>query len=1200
VSCDRSVQHFAPGRSDVEGLEVLLGGRGEGQEAEALRALLGGKGAGLHALAARGFDVPPGFTLSTQWCAAYYQAGRVLPGDLKGTITRAMEKLEGETGHKLGAAVDPLLVAVRSGAAHSMPGMMDTVLNVGSLEGIVEAVERVFLSYESERAVAYRKRKGLEHLQGTAVVVQEMCRAEAAGVAFTVDPAGGERVISVEAVEGLGDRLVSGEVTPERYRLRSEDLSVIEESAGDSPPVLSPARLREVASMALRVEEALGCPVDVEWAVAGGRTRLLQARAAAGAGTAEVTRARLRAEADRLREGAFLVRHNLDQTLSYPTPMTRDALKELFGPNGAYMALYRDLGFRPSKAVLEEGLLVILCGRFYADTQRTSELFYGTSVLAHDRNALRRRPELLDEPPTGFDGNAAGPLDLLQTLWRAARARRRLLRLREGFPQRFVAEVLPQYLAWCRGKADRDLSALDLPSLLDEVDERVEVAYRRFPREALKLSFLAAGAHAELRDLLERGLGEEEGREASRTLLGLLDGDPGLEQSRMLAALGSGEMAMEDFLKVHGHRSSGEMELARPRWREDPAAVSKMARSLGPAARAALDGRIEGRRRALEREEEIIRRRFEAAGGREAVADLETRLKLARELLPWRETWKHHWMQGVGLLRKALVEVDRRLGLEGGTFYLTRADLREIAENGGRVDRRHKESIGAARDLERLDRAIALPDCLTARDIEALAADGAAETDAGVDARSAEAVLRGAPLSPGWGEGRAWNAEVPGEGCPMGTPFVLVCPSTDPGWTPLLAQASAVVVERGGVLSHGAIVCRDFGIPAVGLPAATRRIKSGDHVQVDGTRGTVALGDTAKAGARIGRPSSGGAVPSVPQEPYVPPARPRLGSRAALGVAAAVAVSMVVITLPAARSALLPAVRAAFDWTIEAGWPPWRCIGFATLASAALAAAVQLAAGDRARLGRMRARLGWYRRQLREARKTGAAAVARTLEVRKQQASLERALELLRPVGWSFLPFCLALLWVLDRFSVEPIRPGTTFTVHAVFHPNPGNSYLRRACLESGDPERVRILDAPLQKLEPNRETPARGPYRASWSVQAVGGEGLVPLAVTTRDERLEGSVLISRRREFASGDLVRSRTSGVPQVAEVVSLEAEHPPLLVELPGPAFQLVKSIVRPFSAGRDITPHQAAMGPLASFLLCAVILALLLQRVTGMR
>jgi hypothetical protein len=479
--------------------------------------------------------------------------------------------------------------------------------------------------------------------------------------------------------------------------------------------------LHEVATLALRVEEAFGHSVDVEWAVAGGKTYLLQARAVASAITGAAIRARLHAEAARLRaraeaetrperaEAAILVRHNLDQTLSHPTPMTRDALRELFGKDGGFQGLYLDLGFRPSRAVREEGFLVIVCGRIFADPGRAAELFYGTRVLHHDTEELKRRPELLDEPPSTWDRTAATPLNLLRTLWRVARAQRRLEALRREFTPRFLRDVLPRYLAWCRAKEAENLSALDAQSLLVELEERTIEVFRRFPREALKLSFLAATAHAELREILQRGLGEKEGAAALMTLLSVLEGDAGLELSRRLAALGRGEITAARFLESHGHRAPQEMELARPRWREDPGALSSLAGSQRSGAGPDLETRTVERRQAMEAEERRVESAFRAAGGDGAVAEVRARLKEARELLPWRETWKHHWMLGLDLVRRALLELDHRLGLDGGIFYLTRAELREITGNGGCAGGRHLEWIRHRREEERVDGAIGPP-----------------------------------------------------------------------------------------------------------------------------------------------------------------------------------------------------------------------------------------------------------------------------------------------------------------------------------------------------------------------------------------------------------------------------------------------------------------------------------------------------------
>jgi phosphohistidine swiveling domain-containing protein len=197
--------------------------------------------------------------------------------------------------------------------------------------------------------------------------------------------------------------------------------------------------------------------------------------------------------------------------------------------------------------------------------------------------------------------------------------------------------------------------------------------------------------------------------------------------------------------------------------------------------------------------------------------------------LALRETGKHYLMRGYALIRRALVEMDRRFALSGGLFFLTPSELPELIKGG---------DLGATITTRRKRRAIALsiesPPALFSDDLEAIGRP--APLPEGV------AELQGVSLSVGVAEGPAMVLTDPRAQPPLLTDYILVCPSTDPSWVPLFARAKGLVMETGGVLSHGAIVAREFGIPAVaGLPGILRRMQSGQRIRIDGIRGTVAI-----------------------------------------------------------------------------------------------------------------------------------------------------------------------------------------------------------------------------------------------------------------------------------------------------------------------------------------------------------------------
>ena len=197
--------------------------------------------------------------------------------------------------------------------------------------------------------------------------------------------------------------------------------------------------------------------------------------------------------------------------------------------------------------------------------------------------------------------------------------------------------------------------------------------------------------------------------------------------------------------------------------------------------------------------------------------------------LALRETAKHYLMRGYALIRQLLLELDRRFQLDGGIFFLTPDELPRLSAGEALlgVIARRKRRRQAALSLE-------VPPVLFSDDLEAIGRP--LPPPEGAD------TLRGVPLSAGVAEGPALVLEQPSADNLPAEPYILVCPTTDPAWVPLFVQARGLVMETGGVLSHGAIVAREFGLPAVaGLPGVQKRLKTGQRLRVDGASGLVTV-----------------------------------------------------------------------------------------------------------------------------------------------------------------------------------------------------------------------------------------------------------------------------------------------------------------------------------------------------------------------
>ena len=894
------------------------------------RALLGGKGASLKEMTQTGLAVPPGFTITTDTCSRYFELDRQWPEGLEDEVRVQMARLEEETGRRFGAGAKPLLVSVRSGAAVSMPGMMDTILNCGLHPGlaadvgdtpefwerylqfvhmftkVVAGIEReafdpamvghedlpadrgllercldlyrdntgrgfptdpwvalcecigaVFDSWNNDRAVAYRKRNDIRGLNGTAVNVQMMFPSEVSGIVFTRDPndtASSKMVI--EASYGLGESVVSGDVTPDRFLVDRNDFSVtahighkhclvpplgMDRQLDPDAPSLTDEQLRALGELSLRVEEHFGYPADIEFGLADGKFGLLQSRRIRGLDIVEDVEIGREEEIMRLRSMSeerhrCWVIHNLAETLARPTPLTWDIVADFMRGDGGFGRLYQSLGYRPSSRVRGEGFLELIGGVIYADPERLAELFWDAMPLTYDVDQLVADKSLLDRAPAAFDPARADGRFLAHlptTLWAVFRSSRRMKRARAGAHDDFQKRVLPPYLEYVKRERERELGDLSDEQLLAALDERRSRVLDEFGPESLKPGFFGGLAFEGLTHRLGLLMGQERAGELARMLTRALAGDTTFEQDAMLGAVSRGETGLDEFLERFGHRCVGEMELANPRWREDPTyleGIIKRERASGNSPGQEIHERNLAERREAEKDLSNVLRHH---GGESLREPIQADLADAQALLPYRESGKHYLMMGYELIRNVLEGLAERWDLGGRLYFMHLKELAVFnAERERLLDEIEKRRI-RHQSLQRLE----MPDVIDSRNLEGLGLMTEVE---------ASDELKGTAVASGVGTGPARIVFDPGKAGDLGAGYVLVCPSTDPGWTPLFMHANGLVVERGGVLSHGAIVARDFGIPAVVCPQATRLIEEGATVRIDGNTGRIITLETGK------------------------------------------------------------------------------------------------------------------------------------------------------------------------------------------------------------------------------------------------------------------------------------------------------------------------------------------------------------------
>ncbi|WP_017592845.1 PEP/pyruvate-binding domain-containing protein [Nocardiopsis potens] len=863
--------------------------------------LAGGKAVNLGILIRAGLPVPPGYCLTTAAyrravgsaldgviaelaavapadTAALAEAARrarelVLAAPVPEEAARAVREREGEDGGP---------VAVRSSAtAEDLPqasfaGQQDTFLGVAGAPEVLEAVRRCWASLWTDRAVAYRAANGIDHASVLlAVVVQRMVPAEAAGVMFTADPVAGTRNRAViEAAPGLGEAVVSGAVDPDRFTVDLSTGRILQRRPGARPApegpgqtgagagggsgrgpalCLADGQVRALARLGERVERLYGAPQDIEWAIGpDGAPQLVQARPITTLFPVPVRRAP---------GGDLRVYFNFSLAQGVQRPFTPMGI-EAFRLMSAGVA--RRLGFRVddprdgAPAVTEGG------GRLFLDATNAVSSSLGRTVLPRLMGIMEARSAQVFRTLTGdprFPLRYRSPWPVLRRVVPAA--------VRGGVPAAFVRALADP--AGTRARALR---------LTEEVRRRSAVPPTADPvrllddAECLLMSVLpvvmvrsgpvlmAAGAAllaairllgprlrpGEVAEVLqgvphnvttEMDLAlwrlAEQVRAVPAAARPLLDASPEESAARYAEGtlpepLASG---LDGFLAVYGHRAVAEIDLGAPRWSEDPrhvlgvlgnylrledpAAAPGTRFAAGAAAAEARLGRLAGR------------------AGPVRGPLVRFALGRVRALVGLRELPKFTIVLALAGARRRLREVGAALAAEGAldraedVFFVTLAearaglagaDLREAADRR----RRAYDRESARRRLPRV-----------------ILSDGTEPEAVAAPAPASGAALTGVPASPGTASGPARVVLDPA-GARIEPGEILVCPSTDPGWTPLFLTAGGLVMEMGGANSHGAVVAREYGIPAVvGVARATELIPDGAGVTVDGTSGTAAV-----------------------------------------------------------------------------------------------------------------------------------------------------------------------------------------------------------------------------------------------------------------------------------------------------------------------------------------------------------------------
>jgi phosphoenolpyruvate synthase/pyruvate phosphate dikinase len=771
----------------------------------------------------------------------------LIPDDLSAAVTGSVTRLGEQAAY-----------AVRSSAtAEDLPtasfaGQHDTYLNLIGSAAILEHLSRCWASLFTERAVTYRLRNGFGQRKAQmAVIVQQMVFPQASGIVFTADPVTSNRkVVSVEAAFGLGESLVSGRVTPDVYKVRESEivdrtigtkkLAVHASPAGgtrESPieperqgqPALTDAQVVQLAHLGRRIEAHFGLPQDIEWCLVDNSFEIVQSRPI-------TTLFPIPAAGDQENHVYLSVGH---------AQMMTDAMKplgisfwQLTTARPMYVAggrLFVDVTSDLASPARRAGLLEVM-GK--------SDPLIGDALEA----ILERGdfvPILTEESPGSEPGGALAPIEADPAIVTD------LIERSESSIAKLKHDI--------GGKSGSEL----LDFILADIGELKRIL---FDPQSRQVFMSAMEATWWLNEHMEATLGEKSAADSltqsvphnvtSEMGLALLDvadvirpypevvallkhveDDDFLDELANLKGGGEARDAIQAYLDKYGMRCVGEIDITRPRWSERPTTlVPLILGNIKNFEPGAAERRFEqGRQAARAKEQELLARLEELPDGEPKADETKQMIDRVRTFIGYREYPKYGMVSRYFVYKRALLEEAGRLVQAGvlrekeDIFYLTFQELHDVVRTNNADD----QLISRRKDTFRSYQAMTPPRVFTS--------DG--EVIAGSYRRDdvPTGALVGLPVSAGTVEGRARvildmaDADLePGD--------ILVTAYTDPSWTPLFVAIRGVVTEVGGLMTHGAVIAREYGLPAVvGVEQATRLIRDRQRIRVNGTDGYVEL-----------------------------------------------------------------------------------------------------------------------------------------------------------------------------------------------------------------------------------------------------------------------------------------------------------------------------------------------------------------------
>ncbi len=782
--------------------------------------------------------------------------GTAIPQDIHEEIIRLLSRL----GEKNAYAVRSSATAEDLPTA-SFAGQQDTYLNIIGKEAILKHISKCWASLFTERAVTYRIQNGFDHRKvHLSVVIQKMVFPEAAGILFTADPVTSNRkVVSIDASFGLGEALVSGLVNADSYKVRNgevinkkistkklaiyalQDGGTKEqaiESERQNKQVLTDEQILSLTRIGRKIEEHFGCPQDIEWCLADDTFYIVQSR--------PITTLYPIPEAKTQENHVYVsVGHQQMMTdpmkplglsfflLTTPAPMRKaggrlfvDVTHMLASPDSRETIL-DTLG--QSDPLIKDALMTII--------ERGDFI----KPLPNDKKEPSSSKSNEVVSPAGFRSQIENDPAIVSDLIKRS--------------QTSIEEL--------KHNIQRSSGSDLFDFILEDIQELKKIL---FDPQSLGVIMAAMDACVWINEKMEKWLGEKNAAdtlsqsvpnnitsEMGLALLNVADvirpypevieylqhvkEDNFLEKIVKFNGGQETQDAIYAYLNKYGMRCAGEIDITKARWSEKPMTLVPMILSniKNFEPNASTRKFEQGRRVALEKEQELVERLKQLPAGEQKAQETKQMIDLIRNLIGYREYPKYGMINRYFVYKQALLKEAEQLVQAGvihekeDIYYLTFEELREVV----RTSKLDYQIVSLRKDEYKLYEKLTPPRVITS-DGETLSGEYKRENLPAV-------AIVGLAVSSGVIEGRA-RVILNMEDADLEDGDILVTSFTDPSWTPLFVSIKGLVTEVGGLMTHGAVIAREYGLPAVvGVENATKLIKDGQRIRVNGTEGYVQI-----------------------------------------------------------------------------------------------------------------------------------------------------------------------------------------------------------------------------------------------------------------------------------------------------------------------------------------------------------------------